>query len=280
MKRYLIPARETRTEIRVLNSRFLATAAPVFTVDEAKAFVARIRKEYADASHNVPAFVVGHASTVVAHCHDDGEPSGTAGRPALAVLRGSGLGDAAVVVTRYFGGTKLGTGGLVRAYGDAVRAVLDVLPLAEKVATHVVMVATPYPFFERVRLAAGAHHGQILDEDFGTEVTVTARFAVEHYDPFQTALQEMSNGTLEAVTVETNEATIMPLSDPLLPADPRLSRLQSQHATTVRPCLGRVCEDRPESDEPEPDAGASLPPAQKQPRPTPRSETLEIHQHL
>ncbi len=185
MKRYTIPAQETRTEIQVLNSRFIASAAPVFSVDEAKAFVARIRKEYADASHNVPAFVVGHGSTVVTHCHDDGEPSGTAGRPALAVLSGSGLGDAAVVVTRYFGGTKLGTGGLVRAYGDAVRAVLDVLPLAEKVATHVVMLATPYPLFEQVRLVVQAHHGQILDEDFTDEVTVTARFAVEHYAPFQ-----------------------------------------------------------------------------------------------
>ena len=214
MNRVKIPARETRTEIQVLNSRFIATAAPVFTVDEAKAFVARIRSEFADASHNVPAFVVGHGSTVVAHCHDDGEPSGTAGRPALAVLRGSGLGDTAVVVTRYFGGTKLGTGGLVRAYSDAVRAVLEELPLAEKVATHLVMVATPYPLFERVRLAVEAHHGQIQDEDFGAEVTVTARFAVEHVEPFQAALQEMSNGTLEAVIVETNEATIMPLEPP------------------------------------------------------------------
>jgi uncharacterized YigZ family protein len=212
MKRYRIPAEETRTEIQVLNSRFIASAAPVFTVDEAKAFVARIRKEFEDASHNVPAFVVGHGSTVTAHCHDDGEPSGTAGRPALAVLRGSGLGDVAVVVTRYFGGTKLGTGGLVRAYSDAVRAVLEALPLAEKVATHLVMVATPYPFFERVRLAVEAHHGQILDEDFAAEVTVTAQFAVEHFEPFQAALSEMSNGVLAAVVVETNEATIMPIA--------------------------------------------------------------------
>ena len=143
MKRYPIPAEETRTEIQVLNSRFIATAAPVLSVDEAKAFVARIRQEFADASHNVPAYLVGYGASVVAHCTDDGEPSGTAGRPALAVLRGSGLGDVAVVVTRYFGGTKLGTGGLVRAYSDAVRAVLEVLPRAEKVPTHTVLVAAP-----------------------------------------------------------------------------------------------------------------------------------------
>ncbi len=211
MNRYPIPAEETRTEIQVLNSRFVATAAPVFSVDEAKAFIARIREEFADATHNVPAYLVGHGSSVVAHCHDDGEPSGTAGRPALAVLHGSGLGDVAVVVTRYFGGTKLGTGGLVRAYGDAVRAVLEVLPQAEKVATHTAVLVTPYPYFERVRLAVTAHQGRILDEEFAAEVTVTAQFAVEHFLPFQAALQELSGGTLQAMIVETKEDTIMPI---------------------------------------------------------------------
>jgi uncharacterized YigZ family protein len=212
MKHHTIPAQEVRTEITVVNSRFIATAAPVFSIDEAKAFVARIREEFADASHNVPAYVVGHGASVTAHCHDDGEPSGTAGRPALAVLRGSGLGDVAVVVTRYFGGTKLGTGGLVRAYGDAVRAVLEVLPRAEKVPTHTVLVVSPYTFFERVRLAVEAHSGQILDEQFAADVTVTARFPVEQFNSFQAALQEMSNGTLEAIVVATDQATIMPIA--------------------------------------------------------------------
>jgi len=211
MDRYPIPARETRTEIQVLNSRFIATVAPVFSVDEAKAFVARIRDEFSGATHNVPAYLVGYGASVVAHCSDDGEPSGTAGRPMLAVLRGSGLGDVAVVVTRYFGGTKLGTGGLVRAYSDAVRAVLDLLPRAEKVPTHTVLIPTPYPFFERVRLAVDAHRGEILEEEFAADVTVTARFPVERMPPFQDALRELSNGTVEAVIASTDPATIMPL---------------------------------------------------------------------
>lgn len=211
MKRYPIPAQEVRIEIVVVNSRFIASAAPVFSVEAAKAFIARIKAEFSDASHNVPAYLIGHDATVTAHCHDDGEPSGTAGRPALAVLRGSGLGDVVVVVTRYFGGTKLGTGGLVRAYSDAVRAVLEELPRAEKVPTHTALVATPYPFFERVRLAVAAHGGAILDEEFAADVTITARFAVEHLDGFQAALQEMSNGRLEAIIVATDEATIMPI---------------------------------------------------------------------
>jgi uncharacterized YigZ family protein len=208
---YLIPARETRVELTVVNSRFIATAAPVFSVDEARGFVTRLRDEFGDASHNVPAYLIGHGASVIAHCSDDGEPSGTAGRPALAVLRGSGLGDVAVVVTRYFGGTKLGTGGLVRAYGDAVREILAVLPLAAKVSTYTVMMAIPYPYFERVRLAVAAHNGQIIDEDFAADVTVTARFSVEAFPAFQTNLLELSNGRLQAEIIERDDATILPL---------------------------------------------------------------------
>ena len=211
-RRYRIPARKARIEMRVVNSRFIATAAPAFTVDAAKAFIERVREEFADASHNVPAFVVGHGARVIAHCSDDGEPSGTAGRPALAVLKGSGLGDTAVVVTRYFGGTKLGTGGLVRAYSDAVREVLAVVPLAEKVATHIVLMAVPYALFEQVRLLIGDKGGQILDEEFAADVTITARFAVERFPAFQAALQELSAGQIEALVMETNPETIMPLS--------------------------------------------------------------------
>jgi uncharacterized YigZ family protein len=211
MERQLIPAREARSEIKVLNSRFIATIGPIFTVDDAKTFIARIKAEFADASHNVPAFLVGHGNSVVAHCHDDGEPAGTAGKPALAVLQGSGLGDVAVVVTRYFGGTKLGTGGLVRAYGDAVRDVLEILPRAAKVPTHTILIPAPYHLYEQIRRLVTAHHGQILDEDFGADVTMTARFAFEYLPPFEDDFQELSNGTLQAEIVETNQATIMPI---------------------------------------------------------------------
>ncbi|MCP4425241.1 MAG: YigZ family protein [Chloroflexi bacterium] len=208
-KRYPIPAAETRAEIEVKNSRFVATAAPVFTVEEAKAFIKRIKQEFSDASHNVPAFVVGHGASVTAHCNDDGEPSGTAGRPSLAVLQGSGLGDTAVVVTRYFGGTKLGTGGLVRAYGDAVKAVLAILPRAERVPTHTVMVATPYNLFERVKLLIKTWNGRLLDEEFAADITLTIQFAVDKFPGFQAALRELSHGSLEAEIIETNEATIV-----------------------------------------------------------------------
>jgi uncharacterized YigZ family protein len=208
LAQYPIPAQETRVEIVVVNSRFIATAAPVFTVDEAKAFIARIKDEFADASHNVSVYLIGHGQAVIAHCTDDGEPSGTAGRPALAVLQGSGLGDVAVVVTRYFGGTKLGTGGLVRAYGDAVRDVLAVLPRAVRVPTYTVLVVVPYSAFERIQLLIEAHGGKIQDQDFGVDVTVQARFPKERYPAFEAALQEASNGRLQPTIVEEGEAIV------------------------------------------------------------------------
>ena len=211
MERYTIPAAEARVEIEVLNSRFIASAEPVFSVEEARAFVARIRDEFPDATHHVPAFVVGHGASVTAHCGDDGEPAGTAGRPALAVLQGSDLGDVAVVVTRYFGGRKLGTGGLVRAYGDAVRAVLEVLPRAHKVPTHTLRLVVSYSLFERLRLAVAAHGGQILDEVFAAEVSVTARFPVERVPGFQAEVQELSGGQVQGEIIASDKATIVPI---------------------------------------------------------------------
>lgn len=209
-KRYPVPAGEIRREMVVVNSRFIATLAPVFSVDEAKIFIARIRGEYNDASHHVSVYLIGYGNSVIAHCSDDGEPSGTAGRPALAVLRGSGLGDVAVVITRYFGGTKLGTGGLVRAYSDAVRLVIDEVPRAEKVLTGILMLALPYRMLERARLLVAAHAGMIMAEDFAGEITLTARLPMERINGFQEALSELTNGELQAELVETEEI-LMPI---------------------------------------------------------------------
>jgi uncharacterized YigZ family protein len=173
--RYPIPAAEQRVEIRVVNSRFIATAGYAPTVDEARAFIVRMRQEFADATHNVFAYLVGYGASVTAGMSDDGEPGGTAGRPALAVLRGSGLGDVCVVVTRYFGGTLLGTGGLVRAYGDAVKAVLAELPRGEKVERRVLRLRVPYNFYEPLRLLAEAHGAVIEQQDFEVEVGLRIR---------------------------------------------------------------------------------------------------------
>ncbi len=211
MSSYPIPAQEERAEISVLNSRFIASIAPAFRVEEARAFIARIRNEFSDASHHVPAFLIGFGASVISHCHDDGEPSGSAGRPTLAVLSGSGLGDVVVVVTRYFGGTKLGIGGLVRAYSDSVREVLQILPRAQRIPTHTVMLALPYSWFEQTRLLISSHGGQVLDEEFTSDVTISARFSVDQFPKFQHALLELSHGQLQAEIIETG-LTIIPLS--------------------------------------------------------------------
>jgi uncharacterized YigZ family protein len=197
----------------VINSRFIASAAPAFSVEEARAFINRVKVEFPDASHHVPAFLIGFGASVTAHCTDDGEPAGTAGRPALAVLQGSGLGDVAVVVTRYFGGTKLGTGGLVHAYGSAVKEVLAVLPRAQKVPTYTVMLACEYSYYERIKQLIQENHGQVLDEDFAVDVTLTARFATWHFDPFQDGLRDLTRGALKAEIIETNSETILPMGD-------------------------------------------------------------------
>ncbi len=192
--RYPIPASEARVDLRVVNSRFIATAFPAPTVDEARAGIARVRAEFADATHNVFAYVIGFGATTTLGMSDDGEPGGTAGRPALAVLRGSGLGDVAVVVTGYFGGTLLGTGGLVRAYSEAVRAVLQVLPRTERVERRTLRLSIPYAHYELAKRLVGAHHGSVLDEEFTADVTLCLRFAAEDVSAFTNALNDLTAG--------------------------------------------------------------------------------------
>jgi uncharacterized YigZ family protein len=212
MKRYPIPAKECQTEITVINSRFIALAAPVFSAEQAREWINRVKAAYPDATHHVPAFLVGFGESVTAHCSDAGEPSGTAGRPILAVLQGSGLGDVGVVVVRYFGGTKLGTGGLVRAYGDATKEVLKILPRAEKVATYLTRFVTSYPLYERVKNLVIAHHGLVVDEEFTGEVRIDAQFIVDDFPGFQSAVFDLSRGVIRAEILSENPETIMPLS--------------------------------------------------------------------
>lgn len=207
---YSIPLTEIRREQTVLNSRFIATLAPVFSIDEARAFISRIKKEFADASHNVPAYIIGGGNTVTEYFSDDGEPSGTAGKPALAVLRGSGLGDVVVVITRYFGGTLLGTGGLVKAYTELTQMVVNAVECGRRVPVHVAMVAIPYNMLERIRRLVARCGGEILGEDFAGDVTMTLQFPVASFEGFQEELTELSAGKLKAEVIESKE-TVVPL---------------------------------------------------------------------
>lgn len=208
MSKYLIPLYEVRRELVVVNSRFIATLAPVLSTEEARAFIGRIRKEFADASHNVPAYILGGGNTVTEYFSDDGEPAGTAGRPALIVLRGSGLGDVAVVITRYFGGTLLGTGGLVKAYTESTQLVVNAAGRGRRVPVHIAMLAIPYHLLERVRLLAARQQGEVLGEDFAADVTMTLQFPVDSFEAFQNELRELSAGRLQAEVIESGEKVV------------------------------------------------------------------------
>lgn len=200
MSRYAIPASRARVEETILRSRFITTAAPAATVDEARAFIASVRNEFPDATHHCYAFVAGPpGSTAQIGMSDDGEPGGTAGRPMLAVLLGSAVGEVAVVVTRYFGGTKLGTGGLVRAYSGGVKAVLAVLPVQEKITLRTLLASGPYSWVTPVTRLLPAFEARTIDQQFAADVTWQISVPEEHAPALAAALVELSHGEIEVV---------------------------------------------------------------------------------
>ncbi|MFP4439974.1 MAG: YigZ family protein [Chloroflexaceae bacterium] len=198
-ERYPIPAAAMRIEIQVVNSRFIGSAAYTPSVEAAKDFIAQVRAVFPDATHHAYAYLVGHGASVVAGMSDAGEPSGTAGRPMLAVLRGSGLGDITVVVTRYFGGTLLGTGGVVRAYSDATRAVLEVLPRTERVEQRTLLIRVDYGSYTLVRHVLEQHDATIADEAFAGDITLTVILPVFQFDACLSALAEATSGQAKVV---------------------------------------------------------------------------------
>jgi uncharacterized YigZ family protein len=149
-----------------------------------------------DATHHVYAFKVGYGASVTEGLSDDGEPTGTAGPPALAVLRGADIGDVVLVVTRYFGGTKLGTGGLVRAYGDAARAALAAVRTCEKVERRQLGFSAPYALYERVKMIAVAHGATIDDVTFEADVTLYLTVPLDSVESFAAAIREVSAGRI------------------------------------------------------------------------------------
>ena len=198
-QRYSVPAKTHRVETKVVNSRFIATILRVETVSEAKEALANIRVEMSDASHHCYAFRVGYGNSVVEGMSDDGEPSGTAGPPILAVLRGSNIGDTLIVVTRYFGGTKLGTGGLVRAYGAAARTGLSELEIEEKIPYRVIGIEMPYSVHDIIKHLINQHNGIIEDETFAGEVTIIARFTIDDLAPFTDELTETTANRVQPI---------------------------------------------------------------------------------
>ena len=182
-----------QAELVEKKSRFIANVRPVESEAEAVAFIDEMKKKYWDARHNCSAFVIGTKAELT-RCSDDGEPSGTAGRPMLNVLLHCGIGEIAVVVTRYFGGTLLGTGGLVRAYQDLVKLGLENLPVKEKVpATRCTLTFEPRFLgkFQRLMEDAGA---AVLSKDFMGDVTFTLEVPDAAVERLGRAISEASAG--------------------------------------------------------------------------------------
>lgn len=197
MSRYRVPKSRTRVEIRVSNSRFIATLDRASSMDDAQALLREIRAAMPDATHHVYAFHIGHGASVSERMSDDGEPSGTSGPPAMAVVRGSDVGDVALVITRYFGGTKLGTGGLVSAYTEAAKAAFAALETEEKVNRVACVCDAPYALHEPLRRLLAKQKCLIDGEEFTDAVRVTFRAAEESLEEIEKAIGDLSGGALE-----------------------------------------------------------------------------------
>ncbi len=202
MSRYLIPKQRVRIEIGVSNSRFIAAIAPVFTVKEAQAFVRERRDEMPDASHHVYAFRIGFGASVSEGMSDDGEPSGTSGPPTLAVLRGADVGDVAIVTTRYFGGTKLGTGGLVSAYTAAAHAAFAALETEEKVIRVAMECTIPYAILERARQLLARCECVNVEEEFGPEIALRFLAPEECVDAMVSGMHDLTSGAVTPRVME------------------------------------------------------------------------------
>ncbi|MCE7984844.1 MAG: YigZ family protein [Caldilinea sp. CFX5] len=193
--RYSIPAQRHRTEEEILRSRFITTVAYTPTVEAARTLIAAVSAEFADANHNCWAYVVGPpGSTGQNGMSDDGEPHGTAGRPMLTVLLHSKIGDITAVVTRYFGGTLLGKGGLVKAYSGGVQLALASLPLVERVSKATLTLMFDYSYVTPLQRLLPIFEAQLRSEQYAADVIYEITLPVEQVAPFTAAVTELTNG--------------------------------------------------------------------------------------
>jgi uncharacterized YigZ family protein len=194
-RRYRVPGAAVRVDDRIEHSRFITTLAHAATVAEARAIVDAVQAEFPDATHHCHAWVVGPpGSTEAIASSDAGEPPGTAGRPMLAVLLNSGVGDVVVVVTRYFGGVKLGKGGLARAYSGGVQHALRELQTRERVDEIDASVVIAYAAVDAVRRLVAREGGHVVDVSFGAEVTLRLRLPEDRVDAIEHSISEATSG--------------------------------------------------------------------------------------
>jgi len=210
-RRYLTLAHPASAEIEAKRSRFRCDVAPVTSEEAARAFIEEVRTGTRDARHHCTAFVLG-PDAATERSNDDGEPSGTAGAPMLDVLRGRGLTDVVAVVTRWFGGTLLGTGGLIRAYGDAVSAAVEGAALVTMEWRQGLVVTVDGAVGPRVENALRAHPGCTITSTTWSADGVVLTVAV---DPAQ---EESVRGLVSGLTAGAGRATAGPPSWAAVPS--------------------------------------------------------------
>ena len=202
--RYPIPREKIfRIEEEIKRSRFIATVGHAPDVESAKAFIGAIREEFPDATHNCWAYAAGPpGDTARVGYSDDGEPHGTAGRPMLQALLYGGVGEAACVVTRYFGGVKLGAGGLVRAYSGITAGALRQLPVREKIIPARYEVVLDYSRITLFKRLLPQYEAVVAQERFGADAEFTILLPREYAQRFMAELLEMTDG--EALVFDLN----------------------------------------------------------------------------
>lgn len=192
-EKYKILYRGGEGELVEKKSRFIAVARPVETEEEAAAFIEEMRKKYWDARHHCSAYVLGERGQT-ARCSDDGEPAQTAGRPILDVILGAGVRNVCIVVTRYFGGTLLGTGGLVRAYSGAAQKGLAAGTIVEKIPGYCMRVTTDYNGLGKIQYIAAQSGITVPDVQYTDQVVMTLLVPLEEAAGLHKQITEKTNG--------------------------------------------------------------------------------------
>lgn len=193
MKRLLETA---TTEIEIKKSRFISIAYPVESLEEVKEKVTYTRSLHPNATHVVHSAVVGKSGTLFSSS-DDREPKNTAGRPSLEVLKGSGITNICVCTIRYFGGTLLGTGGLVKAYGDSTKEVLKIVKTEELIERESFMAIMQYDHYTLAKRLLDETAATDIEEDFGVGITIKGKIPKEMYDNLQKGFQNIGQGRIQ-----------------------------------------------------------------------------------
>ncbi len=197
MGSYKVPARPVEIETEVKRSKFIAYAYRVSTPEQADNYIKQLRVDHPQANHVCWAYIAGSPDTTLRSMSDDGEPSGTAGMPMLNVLQHSGLGEVLVAVVRYFGGTKLGTGGLQRAYSDAVATALRTLPLLDYVARQPLRLVYDYGLENVISQTFDKFDCVVSEVEYGERISACIAVDERQLQAFVQAARDVSKGKIE-----------------------------------------------------------------------------------